>query len=73
MTALRFPTTKIVPEMDPTERLIHDLHQIARDFEGAIDAAPTVHQACQIRERVSACVQMLTAVEDRALTKTRAF
>ena len=71
--ALRFPRTNIIPQPDATEWLLHEMHQIAKDLEGVIAQAPSVHIACQIRERVTAAVQMLTAVENRALAKTREF
>ena len=70
---LRFPATRIVPEVDHTEWLLQEMHQIAKDLELFIDRAPNVHIACQIRERVTAAVQILTAVENRALAKTREF
>lgn len=70
MTAIRFPTSRLVPgEEDQTERSMHAIVEAAADFEHAVVCAVSVSRCLQLRERITACIAVLTVSERAAFDK----
>jgi hypothetical protein len=70
MTTIRVPASRLVPEQDHTETALHNIGQIAKDFEHALADANSVAKCIQLRERVTACIAVLIAVERAGFDKT---
>lgn len=51
---------------DVTERSIQEVGAIVRDFERALDLTDNVSRSYQLRERITACIQLLATVEREA-------
>lgn len=71
MPALRFPTSRILPEPDPTERALFEAFAIADDFRAALRAATQTGRITQVRERIKAVVADFQALQDEADACTR--
>lgn len=70
MTAIQFPTSRLVPgEEDQTERSMHAIVAAAHDFTHAILDARSVSRCIQLRERITAVMAVLAVVEREAFDK----
>ena len=67
--ALSFPMSRILPDIDPTERAIHQVIDAVGDFQRAIALAETHSRLRQLQERIRVCLDLLTDVQNHALTK----
>lgn len=70
---LTFPTSRIVPEEDPTERAMHRAIDIAHDFEHAIIDATSVAECLRLHARIHACLTWLNEAAEHALDKADRF
>lgn len=69
MMPIQFPTVKILPVEDPTERVWHDVAGLARDFEAAAQTATTPGRCAQLHERIYACLQTLNDADKAVCVK----
>lgn len=67
--ALQFPASRIVPTEDATERAMHAIVDAANTFEHAVVDAQSVSRCLQLRERITACLAVLTGAERAAFDK----
>jgi hypothetical protein len=68
-TTVAFPTSRIVPDEDPTERAVQRVMELIGDFEEEVIVATSVSKCIQLHERLFAIAQMLAAVDDTVLLK----
>lgn len=68
MTTLAFPTSKIAPVEDQTERHWNTVAGIAGDFERAAEQAADPGRCFQLHARIESCLQTLIEA-DRAISK----
>lgn len=69
MTPIAFPVSRIVPLEDPTERAVHRVMELVRDFETEAIQTTSVGKCAQLHERLFAMAQMLAAVDDTVRLK----
>lgn len=67
--ALTFPKSRILPDVDLTERAIHVVIDVVADFQDAIATADTYSRQQQLLDRIRFCLDLLTDVQNRALRK----
>lgn len=70
---LRFPTSPILPDEDPTERAMSRGFDVASDFTLAIREAVSVNRTLQLAERLRAVIGTLEAVYGEAVDKADAI
>lgn len=70
---LTFPSTRIAPVEDPTERALSRIFEASDDFRDAITDARTVDRAIQLKARLRAANELLTDLENQALQKMEAL
>lgn len=63
-SALAFPSSKLPPPEDATERIWSAVASFAGDFEQAADGA-SVSRCIQLHERLHACLQTLNDADAR--------
>ena len=59
MQAINFPTSKITPPEDITERGWHTVAGVAKDFRMAMEQTSDPGRCYQLKERIRACLQTL--------------
>jgi hypothetical protein len=55
---------------DESELALHTVGEVVTELEHAVAGAGSVGRCIQVRERITACIAMLTAVERAAFDKT---
>ena len=73
MKTLEFPHTAIAPEEDSTERALLEVLRVAETYETAIRETASVNRCHQLRERLAAGIQALTAAENLTLLRMDAL
>jgi hypothetical protein len=71
-----FPSLKIAPILDADvteQRAMRDVGAIAQDFALALQSTTNVNRSYQIRERITACIQILAKVEREAFDQVDAL
>lgn len=61
---LTFPTSKITPVEDATERIWNQVAGFAKDFEQAAYDTTSVGRMVRLHERLIACLQTLNDADD---------
>lgn len=65
-----FPTSKIQPSEDPTERAFYDVSRCVTTFQEALKSA-NPYRARQLSERLAECINWLVAVEAAAAQQAK--
>ena len=73
MNAIQFPTVRMLPDVDPSELAMHAIITASGDFAHALLQADSVSRVIQLRERLTASIAILTAVERAAFDKADAL